>query len=73
MGFVEHIDEPERMRIVTKSELAMHSTLADNWMVVHDVVYDVSNLARPGGWRTVECNAGRDVSQELFEYHLEGT
>mmetsp|Transcript_56782 Transcript_56782/g.166180 ORF Transcript_56782/g.166180 Transcript_56782/m.166180 type:complete len:141 (+) Transcript_56782:91-513(+) len=62
------------MQVVTKEELARHSTPSDCWLAVHGLVYDVTPFLpdHPGGSDIVEALAGQDASMD-FEDALHST
>ena len=47
-----------------QEQVNRHATLDDNWMVVDDIVYDVSKFSRqhPGGLKVMERFAGTDAT-----------
>lgn len=52
-------------------QVAQHNTIDDAWVVIDDVVYDVTAMApeHPGGTEIVKIIAGRDVTDLFVSYH----
>ena len=60
-----------RARPVTIDEVAKHNTETDAWVVVEDVVYDVTPYLEyhPGGVRILANAAGKDATSLFNKYH----
>jgi len=58
---------------ITSTELALHNTPDDCWIVLHGDVYDLTNYARrhPGGSSIVTRLAGTDGTVEYARFHSE--
>ena len=56
-------------RSITVEELSQHNTTGDSWLVVNDVVYDLSNFEHPGGGEVILQHAGRDASTTYNDVH----
>ena len=56
-----------RRREITEEELAKHSTEEDCWIVIHDLVFDVTGFLgeHPGGGDVMLPYAGKDCTQEF--------
>ena len=61
--------------LVSKSELAEHSTASDAWIVIDDQVYDVSSFAQrhPGGAKLLLFFKGQDASDAFHSFHANDT
>ncbi|EER12852.1 Cytochrome b5, putative [Perkinsus marinus ATCC 50983] len=55
-----------RSRVITKAELAKHTTKHDAWISVHGLVLDVTKFKEdhPGGESILMRNAGTDCTEE---------
>jgi cytochrome b involved in lipid metabolism len=55
----------------TLTEVALHNTPDDCWMVIHDKVFDLTAYAKrhPGGARIVTDLAGTDATAEYDRFH----
>lgn len=55
----------------TMTEVAQHSGIDDCWVVVNDIVYDVTSYVdkHPGGIMKFEVNGGTDISQKFIGAH----
>lgn len=58
-------------RIISRAELAAHTSEADCWISIDGIVYDVSKFLKvhPGGKSIIMEIAGRDATEEFFSYH----
>jgi cytochrome b involved in lipid metabolism len=65
-------DDPGNTPIAL-SELALHNTPQDCWVVLHGDIYDLTNYARrhPGGASIVTRLAGTDGTMEYARFHTE--
>jgi cytochrome b involved in lipid metabolism len=56
---------------ITMSELALHSTPDDCWVVLHGDVYDLTNFVKhhPGGSSIITQLAGRDGTQGHAQFY----
>ncbi|XXQ32476.1 Cytochrome b5 heme-binding domain-containing protein [Plasmodiophora brassicae] len=54
-------------RVITKTELAAHSSVNDAWVAIHGNVYDVTKFLddHPGGADIILNDAGQDVTQDF--------
>lgn len=59
------------MNTYTRSEIARHSTRDDCWVIMHDIVYDVTDFIRdhPGGAKVIAHFGGKDISEEFDSIH----
>jgi cytochrome b involved in lipid metabolism len=47
----------------TVEEVAKHDKPGEDcWIIIHNIVYDVSSFNHPGGGRAIEINAGKDAT-----------
>ena len=55
---------------IPRSEVEKHNTMDDLWMVIHNIVYDVTvwQHYHPGGEHILRDCAGRDVT-DLYDYY----
>eukprot|EP00327_Prymnesium_parvum_P002581 CAMPEP_0182830580 /NCGR_PEP_ID=MMETSP0006_2-20121128/18653_1 /TAXON_ID=97485 /ORGANISM="Prymnesium parvum, Strain Texoma1" /LENGTH=1019 /DNA_ID=CAMNT_0024958161 /DNA_START=95 /DNA_END=3155 /DNA_ORIENTATION=+ len=60
-------------RVVPLAEVALHSKPGDMWMVIHGVVYDLSDFAKvhPGGESILMQYAGKIADEGFDENHAE--
>jgi hypothetical protein len=68
----------EDLRVIPKEEVAKHNTIADFWLVLHGIVYDVPAEEiknHPGGEEVITVYAGGKDGGEDFMYadHEKGT
>jgi len=58
-------------RVFTAEEVAKHNTIEDLWIVVDDLVFDLSKFgkAHPGGAGILVTVAGQDATKEFYELH----
>ncbi|KAI9325875.1 putative acyl-CoA dehydrogenase [Zopfochytrium polystomum] len=58
-------------RIISKAELASHSSAASAWLAIDGRVFDVTDFldAHPGGRRVVLPLLGKDASKEFHKFH----
>lgn len=56
---------------LTLDDVAKHSSESDCWVVVDNVVYDVTKFlnAHPGGKGVLLAYAGKDVTSEFYAFH----
>ena len=61
------------MNIYTMEEVAKHNTKRDCWIVIKNVVYDVTDFLKihPGGSSIVMSVSGEDATDYFFELHRE--
>ncbi|KAI1092279.1 FMN-dependent dehydrogenase-domain-containing protein [Rostrohypoxylon terebratum] len=61
----------EAEKLITANEVSQHSSLNDLWLVVDNVVYDLSHFApeHPGGAAVLLQHAGRDATRAYAEVH----
>lgn len=59
------------LRVISKAELAQHRTAESSWLAIDGVVYDVTKFAamHPGGAAVLLQFAGRECTEEFFEFH----
>ncbi|XP_043512609.1 cytochrome B5-like protein isoform X1 [Frieseomelitta varia] len=57
-------DEIKRLRVINLDEVAWHDTIDSCWVVIHDFVYDCTELLKnhPGGYDVILEYAGRDAT-----------
>ena len=55
----------------TPEEIAQHNTKDDSWMVIHNIVYDVTKFIpfHPGGLSIMHQYSGKDVSELYDVFH----
>ena len=60
----EQEKEPDCLKSYTMEEVALHTALHDRWLVVDNLVYDVSKwqFKHPGGARIIGHFAGQDAT-----------
>ncbi|KAI1312785.1 mitochondrial cytochrome-like protein b2 [Xylaria venustula] len=65
------VKDTSNNRRVSIEEIAAHRSLDDLWLVVDDVVYDLSEFApeHPGGVQVLLQHAGRDATAAYQEVH----
>ncbi|KAI2784940.1 FMN-dependent dehydrogenase-domain-containing protein [Daldinia loculata] len=65
------IQTGKAMRSVSVEEISRHHSLKDLWVVIDDVVYDLSEFAleHPGGVAVLLDHAGRDATAAYSEVH----
>jgi cytochrome b involved in lipid metabolism len=70
---IQFVPDEAGTTAITMSELALHSTPDDCWVVLHGDVYDLTNYARrhPGGASIITQLAGIDGAQEYARFHSE--
>ena len=53
------------------SEISKHNSVKSCWLVIDNVVYDVTRFmnAHPGGKRVILALGGRDVTSEFYDFH----
>eukprot|EP00933_Yihiella_yeosuensis_P034296 TRINITY_DN27795_c0_g2_i1.p1 TRINITY_DN27795_c0_g2~~TRINITY_DN27795_c0_g2_i1.p1 ORF type:complete len:546 (-),score=114.75 TRINITY_DN27795_c0_g2_i1:110-1660(-) len=58
-------------KTISAAELASHNKPGDLWMAINGHVYDVSKFAKmhPGGPKILEQYAGKDVTEDFYEFH----
>eukprot|EP00746_Dinoflagellata_sp_MGD_P162137 gnl/MRDRNA2_/MRDRNA2_89561_c0_seq1.p1 gnl/MRDRNA2_/MRDRNA2_89561_c0~~gnl/MRDRNA2_/MRDRNA2_89561_c0_seq1.p1 ORF type:complete len:563 (+),score=98.46 gnl/MRDRNA2_/MRDRNA2_89561_c0_seq1:122-1690(+) len=63
----------KQMKSITLDEVARHSTKEDCWIVIDDMVYDVTKFLKvhPGGKGVITAGAGKDVTHEFWGLHRE--
>jgi cytochrome b involved in lipid metabolism len=54
--------------VFTYAEVAQHSTPDDAWVVIEGSVYEISNMAHPGG-EVLFSYAGRDATEPFQALH----
>ncbi|KAI0893234.1 FMN-dependent dehydrogenase-domain-containing protein [Annulohypoxylon nitens] len=61
----------ESEKLITAFEVTQHNSLNDLWLVVDNVVYDLSHFApeHPGGVAVLLQHAGRDATRAYSEVH----
>jgi len=73
IGAVKHLkfDDSRPWKEYTLTEVAQHSGLDDCWVVVNEVVYDVTSYVdrHPGGVVKFEVNGGKDISEKFIGAH----
>ena len=57
-------DEIKQLRLINLDEVAWHDTADSCWVVIHDFVYDCTELlqSHPGGYDVILEYAGRDAT-----------
>ena len=57
-------DEIKQLRVINLDEVAWHDTADSCWVVIHDFVYDCTELlqSHPGGYDVILEYAGRDAT-----------
>jgi len=67
--------EEEGPKTFTMAEVAKHNTQADAWVVINDMVIDVTNWIpiHPGGVQAITAFIGQDASDEWNTIHKPGT
>ena len=57
----------------SREEVAKHNKDGDLWLVIRGGVYDVSKwiLKHPGGFKVIQCLAGKDCSEAFRTFHKE--
>lgn len=57
--------------ILTRSEVAKHTTINNCWVIINDNVYDVSEFLKkhPGGAKIILAHAGRDATKAFESFH----
>ncbi|KAI2512454.1 hypothetical protein MHU86_1907 [Fragilaria crotonensis] len=67
---VKHVIE-KKDRNVTMDEVRQHNTDDDCWVVIHGVVYDLTDFAEehPGGAESVRVLAGQDGTEAFAAIH----
>ena len=48
-------------------EIAQHNKPGDQWIVIKDKVYNVSNFKHPGGQEVMTAHVGTDATKEFEE------
>ena len=63
--------KPAGLREISYEEVAKHATPEDAWVIVGDLVYDLTTFAsnHPGGKALVLQYAGRDSTKEFLDAH----
>ena len=53
----------------SRDEVRKHSVKGDRWIIIEDLVYDVSRFAKrhPGGDRIINNCAGEDATVSIFQ------
>ncbi|KAI1444655.1 FMN-dependent dehydrogenase-domain-containing protein [Annulohypoxylon stygium] len=61
----------EAEKLIAATEVSQHNSLNDLWLVVDNVVYDLSHFApeHPGGAAVLLKHAGRDATRAYSEVH----
>ena len=61
----------EMSRVISETELSTHNTVADCWIAIDGIVYDVTKFLKshPAGAGVILAVAGREVSEEFFSFH----
>jgi cytochrome b involved in lipid metabolism len=64
-------DELKRLKVYRMGEVSAHNTEHDAWMVVHNVIYDVTAYlpSHPGGAALLIGLCGRDATQAFSRSH----
>ena len=59
------------MNTYTKEEVSKHSTKDDCWLIIKDMVYNVTEFLsiHPGGSSIVVSVGGQDATEYFFELH----
>jgi cytochrome b involved in lipid metabolism len=55
------------------SEIAVHNKEKDLWLIINNMVYDLSKFAKihPGGLGVLLPLAGKDATKEFYALHQE--
>ena len=59
------------MLVLTRSEVAKHTTINNCWVIINDNVYDVTEFLKkhPGGAKIILAHAGRDATEAFESFH----
>lgn len=62
--------DTEHLKLYTRKEVSAHNTVTDNWIIIDDMVYDVTEYWRvhPGGPKYFLQWAGKDATLPFREY-----
>jgi len=60
-----------KSRVITADEVAKHNKDGDCWLIIHDIVYDISTFLpeHPGGKKVVLKEAGKECSAKFDSLH----
>ncbi|KAF4671755.1 hypothetical protein FOL47_001253 [Perkinsus chesapeaki] len=62
-------NEAARKRVVSKEELAKHTSIYDSWICIHGLVVDITKFKEdhPGGESILMRNVGTDATEDYDE------
>ncbi|RVD90593.1 cytochrome B5 [Tubulinosema ratisbonensis] len=74
MQLFSWLNRPKKERIlvsISKSEVLNHNTLEDCWVIIDNLVYDITEFTKyhPGNKNIFKEWAGKDVTQVFYKVH----
>eukprot|EP01091_Cochliopodium_minus_P014404 TRINITY_DN4884_c0_g1_i1.p1 TRINITY_DN4884_c0_g1~~TRINITY_DN4884_c0_g1_i1.p1 ORF type:complete len:128 (-),score=41.55 TRINITY_DN4884_c0_g1_i1:46-429(-) len=57
------------LKVITAEEVGKHNKEGDAWVIINNIVYDVSKFDHPGGLELIKPYFGQNMTEAFLENH----